>query len=181
MKLQIEKDLTLTQIIEIKISGLSYGINGNFLFQSTGSALIWNGLDQAFIPLDSSITTTSGDTYNIDPFIQYVDENNTHNLRTRYLFVNNDNSTNGADDKQDNESEIFYTDYQWQHNFKHLNLRVTSGTTNELVIARSDLFQGNNNRKNHSLYTQLDKKWNKLNLSFGGYEHFQVTSEEKFL
>ena len=164
-----------------KISGLSYGINGNFLFQSTGSALIWNGLDQAFIPLDSSITTTSGDTYNIDPFIQYVDENNTHNLRTRYLFVNNDNSTNGADDKQDNESEIFYTDYQWQHNFKHLNLRVTSGTTNELVIARSDLFQGNNNRKNHSLYTQLDKKWNKLNLSFGSrYEHFQVTSEEKF-
>ena len=164
-----------------KISGLSYGVNGNFLFQSTGSALIWNGLDQAYIPLDSSITTTSGDTYNIDPFIQYVDENNTHNLRTRYLHVNNDNSTNGSDNKQDNESEIFYTDYQWQHNFKHLNLRVTSGTTNELVIAKSDLFQGNNNRKNHSLYTQLDKKWNKLNLSFGSrYEHFQVTSEEKF-
>ena len=31
------------------------------------------------------------------------------------------------------------------------------------------------------MYTQLDKKWNKLNLSFGSrYEHFQVTSEEKF-
>ena len=164
-----------------KYSGLSYGVNGNFLFQSTGSALIWNGLDQAYIPLDSSVTTTSGNTYNIDPFIQYVDENNTHNLRTRYLFVNNDNSTNGADDKQDNQSEIFYSDYQWQHHFKHLNLRVTSGTTNELVIAKSDLFQGHNSRRNHSLYTQLDKKWNKLNLSFGTrYEHFQVSSEERF-
>ncbi len=164
-----------------RYSGLSYGVNGNFLFQSTGSALIWNGLDQAYVPLDSSVTTTSGNTYNIDPFIQYINENNTHNLRTRYLFVNNDNSTNGADDKQDNQSETFYSDYQWQHHFKHLNLRVTSGTTNELVIAKSDLFQGHNSRKNHSLYTQLDKKWNKLNLSFGTrYEHFQVSSEERF-
>ena len=165
-----------------KISGLSYGLNGNFLFQSTGSAIIWNGLDQAYIPLDSSITTTSGDTYNIDPYIQYVNENNTHNLKTRYLKVINDNNTDGEDNAQDNESETFYSDYQWQHNFKEINLRVTSGTTNEIVLARSDLFQGNNYRSNNSIYTQLDKKWNKLNLSFGGrYEHFKIQSEDKYL
>jgi len=165
-----------------KYSGLSYGINGNFLLQSTGSAIIWNGIDQAYIPLDSSVTTTSGNTYNVDPFIQYVNENNTHNLRTRYLFVNNDNSTNGMDDQQDNQSEIFYSDYQWQHHFKHLNLRVTSGTTNKLVIAKSDLFQGHNSRKNHSLYAQLDKKWGEINLSFGSrYEYFQVSSEQDFI
>ena len=165
-----------------KISGLSYGLNGNFLFQSTGSAIIWNGLDQAYIPLDSSITTTSGDTYNIDPYIQYVNENNTHNLKTRYLKVINDNNTDGEDNAQDNESETFYSDYQWQHNFKEINLRVTSGTTNEIVLARSDLFQGNNYRSNNSIYTQLDKKWNKLNLSFGGrYEHFTIQSEDKYL
>jgi len=55
-----------------KIEGLSYGLNANFLFQSTGSAIIWNGYDQAYIPLDSSVTTTSGDTYNIDPSITYL-------------------------------------------------------------------------------------------------------------
>lgn len=165
-----------------KISGLSYGLNGNFLFQSTGSAIIWNGLDQAYIPLDSSVTTTSGDTYNIDPYIQYVNENNTHNFKSRYLKVINDNSTDGEDNAQDNESETFYSDYQWQHNFKEMNLRVTSGTTNEIVLARSDLFQGNNYRSNNSIYTQLDKKWNKVNLSFGGrYEHFTIKSEDKYL
>ena len=165
-----------------KISGLSYGLNGNFLFQSTGSAIIWNGLDQAYIPLDSSVTTTSGDTYNIDPYIQYVNENNTHNFKSRYLKVINDNSTDGVDNAQDNESETFYSDYQWQHNFKEMNLRVTSGTTNEIVLARSDLFQGNNYRSNNSIYTQLDKKWNKVNLSFGGrYEHFTIKSEDKYL
>ena len=29
-----------------KIEGLSYGLNANFLFQSTGSAIIWNGYDK---------------------------------------------------------------------------------------------------------------------------------------
>ena len=163
-------------------TGLSYGVNANFLYQTTGSAIIWNGLDQAYIPLNNEITNTNGDTYNIDPFIQYVTENNTHNLKTRYLKVINDNSTNGQDDAQDNESETFYSDYQWQHNFKAINLRVTTGTTNEIVLARSDLFQGDNYRKNHSLYTQLDKKWNKVNFSLGTrYEYFKVRSEQKYL
>ena len=165
-----------------KIQGLSYGANGNFLFQSTGSALIWHSLEQAYIPLDSAITTTSGDTYNIDPFITYNRGNNRHSLRTRYLKVINDNSTKGQDDGQDNSSEIFYTDYQWQKNIEKWNLRITTGTTNELVIANSDLFNGNSKRKNHSLYTQIDKKWNRLNLSFGArFEHFSLTSKEKYL
>ena len=163
-------------------TGLSYGVNANFLYQTTGSAIIWNGFDQAYIPLNNEITNTNGDTYNIDPYIQYVTENNTHNLKTRYLKVINDNSTNGKDDAQDNESETFYSDYQWQHNFKSINLRFTNGTTNEIVLARSDLFQGNNYRQNHSLYSQLDKKWNKLNLSLGTrYEYFKVRSEQKYL
>lgn len=165
-----------------KIQGLSYGANGNFLFQSTGSALIWHSLEQAYIPLDSAITTTSGDTYNIDPFITYNRGNNRHSFRTRYLKVINDNSTKGQDDGQDNSSEIFYTDYQWQKNIEKWNLRITTGTTNELVIANSDLFNGNSKRKNHSLYTQIDKKWNRLNLSFGArFEHFRLTSKEKYL
>ena len=165
-----------------KHPGLSYGLNGNFLFQSTGTALIWNGLDQAYIPLDSAITTTNGDTYNIDPSIQYINENNRHSLRTRYLKVINDNSTKGIDNNQDNESEIYYSDYQWQHNLKNSDIRITSGTTNEIVYARSDLFNGNNFRKNHAVYTQIDKKWKKINLSFGTrYEHFTIRSEEKYM
>jgi outer membrane cobalamin receptor len=165
-----------------KISGLNYGINGNFLFQHTGSVMIWKSFEEAYIPLNNEITTTSGDTYNIDPFITYRKGNSRHSLRTRYLKVINDNSTKGKDNNQDNESEIFYTDYQWQKNIEKYNLRITSGITNEIVNARSDLFQGNNIRKNHSLYTQLDKKWDKLNISLGArYEYFSIDSETDHL
>jgi len=160
-----------------KFRGLSYGINGNFLFQSSGSVIIWKSLQEAYIPLDG-ISTTNGDTYNVDPFITYIQGNNRHSLRTRYLKVINDNSTKGEDDNQDNESEIYFSDYQWQKNLEKYNLRITSGTTNEIAYGRAELFQGSNSRKNHSLYTQLDKKWGKLNLSLGTrYEYFSIDSE----
>jgi len=165
-----------------KITGLSYGLNSNFLFQTSGSVLIWKSLDEAYIPLGNEITTTNGDTYNIDPFVTYIDGANRHSLKTRYLKVINDNSTKGEDNNQDNESEIYYSDYQWQKNIEKHRLRITTGTTNEIVYGRSDLFQGNNSRKNHSLYTQLDKKWNRLNLSLGArYEMFSIDSETMHL
>ena len=165
-----------------KIEGLSFGLNGNFLFQTTGSAIVWDGFDRAYLPLNNEITNTNGDTYNIDPFITYLIGNNRHSLKTRYLKVVNDNSTKGQDDGQDNESETFYSDYQWQKNFEKYNLRITTGTTNEIVYARSDLFQGDNTKKNHSIYTQLDKKIGRLNLSFGGrFEHFKVGSEKEYI
>lgn len=165
-----------------RIKGLSFGLNSNFLFQSSGSVLIWKNLDEAYIPLGDEITTTNGDTYNIDPSITYIKGENRHSVRTRYLKVINDNSTKGEDNGQDNESETYYSDYQWQKNIEKYKLRITSGTTNEIVYARSDLFQGNNSRKNHSLYTQLDKKWTRLNISFGArYEAFSIDSETEHL
>ena len=162
------------------IEGLSYGLNANFLFQTTGSAIIWDGLDRAYIPLDDEITTTNGDTYNIDPFITYLNGNNRHSFKTRYLKVINDNSTKEDDAGQDNQAESYYSDYQWQKKIEKYNLRITSGTTNEIVYADSDLFNGKNYKTNHSLYTQLDKKWNRLNISLGArYESFSLHSDDK--
>ena len=162
-----------------RIKGLSYGANGNFLFQSSGSVMIWKSLEEAYAPLADEITTTNGDTYNIDPFITFSKRNNRHSLKTRYLKVINDNSTKGQDNAQDNRSQIYYADYQWQKSLEKNQLRITSGITNEIVHATADLFQGNNYRKNHALYTQLDKKWGKLNLSLGArYEYFSIDSEK---
>ena len=164
-----------------KIEGLSYGINANFLSQSSGSTIIWNGLDAAYIPLDESITRTTGDTYNIDPFMTYIKGNNRHSLRTRYLSVKNNNLTDGVDVGQNNSANNYYTDYQWQKNIKKYKLRITSGTTNEKVNADSDLFSGKNYKINNSLYTQLDKKCNRLNISLGArYESFRLHSEDKY-
>tara|TARA_B100000767_G_scaffold259235_1_gene268828 strand:+ start:821 stop:3238 length:2418 start_codon:yes stop_codon:yes gene_type:complete len=165
-----------------KIQGLSYGVNVNFLNQSSGSTIIWNGLDEAYIPLDSSITTTIGNTHNIDPFITYIKGNNRHSLKTRYLNVTNNNLTNGVDIGQSNSAITHFTDYQWQKNIKQYKIIITSGITNEKVDANSDLFSGKYSKTNQSIYTQIDKKWNRLNISLGArYEIFNLSSENNNL
>ncbi|MBL6872548.1 MAG: TonB-dependent receptor [Flavobacteriales bacterium] len=168
-----------------KIEGLSYGVNANFLFNETASALIWQSYDEAYIPLDSSVTKTSGDVYNIDPFITYVNPNNgdKHNLRTRYMRVINDNDTKDDPDGQDNESSTYYTEYQYQKTIEPLRLNWTSGLMNEYVDAEADLFNGKNFRLNNAIFTQLDKKFgNRINLSFGArYEQFKLETSELYL
>jgi len=164
-----------------KIKGLSFGLNANLLSQSSGSQLIWNGLDSAYWPLNSETTTTTGESYNIDPSVIYRKGNNRHSLRTRYLNVVNNNLTNNIDVGQSNSSKIYYADYQWQKNLKKINLRITSGITYESVIANSDLFNGESQRKNNSFYAQIDKKWGKINISLGArYEAFKLHSEQKY-
>ena len=163
------------------IEGLSYGINGNFLLQEAGNILLWNGFDQAYIPLDSAVSSTKSTTSNIDPFIYYLKGNNRHSLRARYLNVNNDNSTAGKDSGQDNAAKTYYADYQWQKKIEQYNLRITTGISKEIVIANSDLFNGKSSRTNNAIYTQLNKKWGKLNLSAGArYESFALHSDVKY-
>jgi len=165
-----------------KIEGLSFGLNTNILLQSSGSVIIWQGLDQAFIALDSAVTTTKSKTYNIDPFITYLKGNNRHALKTRYLKVLNDNSTSGNDSGQDNEARTYYTDYQWQKNIKESKFRLTLGITNEMVYVSSDLFNGESNRINNAIYTQIDQKYGRLNISLGArYESFRLKSEKKYI
>ena len=164
-----------------KIDGLSYGVNGNFLFNNTASALIWQSYDQGFIPMDSAVTTTSGDVYNLDPYITYINtrNNDKHSLRTRYMKVINDNSVKGIDNGQDNQSETYYSEYQYQKNIEGWRLNWTSGIMNEIVDAKAELFNGRNYRINNAFFSQLDKKFGeRLNLSAGArYEQFSLQSE----
>ena len=145
-----------TRYKDQKIEGLSYGINGNFLFNNVGSALIWESYDQGYIPLDSNATLTAGNVFHIDPFITYVNgTNDKHYLRTRYMKVVNDNSTNDEDTGQDNQSQTYYTEYQYQKTLEKLGLNWTNGIMNELVQAKSDLFNGKNNKLNTAIFSQM--------------------------
>ncbi|MBL6662980.1 MAG: TonB-dependent receptor [Flavobacteriales bacterium] len=167
-----------------KVEGLSYGINANFLFNETASALIWESYESAYIPLDSAVTKTSGDVYNIDPFITYVNpkSGDKHRLRTRYMRVINDNETKDDPDGQDNQSTTYYAEYQYQKNLESLGINWTSGLMNEYVDAVAELFNGTNYRLNNAVFTQLDKKLGKrINLSLGArYEQFMLKTSELY-
>ena len=167
-----------------KVEGLSYGLNANFLFNETASALIWESYESAYIPLDSSVTKTSGDVYNIDPFITYVNpkSGDKHRLKTRYMRVINDNETKDDPDGQDNQSTTYYAEYQYQKNLESLGINWTSRLMNEYVDAVAELFNGTNYRLNNAVFTQLDKKLGKrINISVGArYEQFMLKTSELY-
>ena len=174
-----------TRYKDQKIEGLTYGLNANILKNETATALIWQNYETAYIPLDSSVTKTSGDVYNIDPFITYLNPKNqdSHQIKSRYMHVTNDNSTKNNTDGQDNKSQTYYIEYQYQKKIESLKLNWTSGVVYEYVNAKSKLFQGNNFRENVALFTQLDKKiGERINLSAGArYEQFSLTAGQYYV
>lgn len=173
-----------TRYKDQKVEGLTYGLNANFLKNETASALIWQDYETAYIPLDSSVTKTSGDVYNIDPFITYKNprNNDSHQIKSRFMHVVNDNSTKNNKDGQDNKSDTYYVEYQYQKRIEKLKLNWTSGAVYEYVNAKSKLFQGNNFRENVAIFTQLDKKiGNRINVSAGArYEQFSLTAGQYY-
>lgn len=168
-----------------KVEGLSFGINSNFLFNTTASALIWQSYDEAYIPLDSSVTKTSGDVYNIDPYITYVNptNNDKHRLQSRYMKVINDNETKNDPTGQDNQSTTYYLEYQYQKTYESIQLNWTSGVLTEYVDAEAELFNGKNFRLNNAIFTQLDKKMGqRINLSLGArFERFGLKTSESYV
>ncbi len=179
-----------------KVPGLSYGVNTNWLIGSSVSTLLWentgNGL---YAPYNGSATKTNQVVGNLDPFITYVTPNGqTHSVKTRWHNLDNDNDTRSAENpeggaNQDNYSDFYYSEYQYQRNLDSLgikNFNLTAGVMSMFTYSEAQLYAGENlNGKNEAsnlaTYLQLDKKvGNRLNLSAGvRYEHFTINSQNQ--
>ena len=179
-----------------KVPGLSYGVNTNWLIGSSVSTLLWentgNGL---YAPYNGSATKTNQLVGNLDPFITYVTPNGqTHSVKTRWHNLDNDNDTRSAENpeggaNQDNYSDFYYSEYQYQRNLDSLgikNFNLTAGIMSMFTFSEAQLYagenpDGKNEASNLATYLQLDKKvGNRLNLSAGiRYESFKINSHEQ--
>lgn len=191
-----------------KVSGLSYGLNGNFMRSSKNFSLVWNnkaaapytyvvpaGVDSAayvhalfnssdgiYRAYPGTMTLTEITTFYIDPFINYLTRRGIrHTLRSRVLYSDNNNSNN-----QSNRSTTFFGEYQIQRTFEKIyNLSMAAGVSGSYSKSQSQVFvggnpSGDNNMKNLSMYMQLDKKfWKILNLSLGVRgEYYQINKQD---
>lgn len=179
-----------------KVQGLSYGVNTNWLIGSSISTLLWdNTTNGLYAPYNGSATMTNQIVGNLDPFITYVTPNGqTHSVKTRWHNLDNDNDTRSAENpdggaNQDNFSDFYYSEYQYQRNFDSLgikNFNLTAGVMNMFTLSEAQLYagenpDGKNEASNLATYLQLDKKvGNRLNLSAGlRYENFRINSQEQ--
>jgi outer membrane cobalamin receptor len=169
-----------------KISGLNYGLNGNFMRSSKNFSLVWQSTEKdqsgRYRSYPGTMTLTEITTFYLDPFVNYVTSRGVqHIFRSRILFNNSDNSNN-----QSVRSTVFFGEYQIQRTFEKMKgLNVIAGAAGSYTGSKSEIFVGGdssgvNNSKNFSLYMQLDQKFFKVvNVSIGVRgEYFQINDTE---
>lgn len=170
-----------------KHTGLSYGINFNFMYSRGAGSNIWlNGTTGLFRPMGGAITRTIQTTYNIDPFITYSGEKGSrHTFRGRLFHQDNANDNN-----QENLNYVAFTEYQYAKRFAVIkDFTFTTGIMNQYTYGEANLYSANesgdgiNTALNTAGYLQLDKKfWNRLNINGGvRLEYFRVNDRESEL
>ncbi|MCX7650712.1 MAG: TonB-dependent receptor [Flavobacteriales bacterium] len=174
-----------------KIEGLAWGINGNFLLGRSVSGLIWEDYGpNLFRFLDGAATRTLQTIISVDPFLTYQGKKGTsHSLRTRYFYVNNNNTGNRA-----NASTVFFAEYQTRIAFPKIkDFYIIPGIMTSYTLGKAQLYAGKpplppagynqvqedrirTSALNSAAYVQLEAKlWKRLTLVGGGrLEYFQV-------
>jgi len=184
-----------TRVRNKKIDGLTYGINGNFMYNENAETYFWYDADtNQYRAYPGALSHFKQFTFFVDPFIKYFNKNgNSHSLRNRIYYGNTD-----ANNNQSNRYMTVYNDYQHTHRFQKVKeLVMVMGITNIYSHSYGKVFSGvldslgttaaNQNgefsSENLSVYAQLEKKfWDRLSLLAGGrWEYYQIagTTENK--
>ncbi|HRO76107.1 MAG TPA: TonB-dependent receptor [Crocinitomicaceae bacterium] len=163
--------------INKKVKGLTYGINGNAMYNKTTQAYAW--LDDSaglYKSYPGALFLMNQRMLNLDPYIKYMAENGVnHSLNTRVYFSDSKMSNN-----QEYSGTLYYAEYQAHKRFKSIDLSVVGGMVANLATSKSILYatagKPLNLNENYAAFVQIDKKmWHILNLSGGvRYEYFQT-------
>lgn len=148
-----------------KVEGLAYGLNMNFMQVEGAQFLLWLDGDEGVYRVNESWDQEFINTrVNIDPYITYFSpKGSRHSLKTRFF-----NTRNRFNTDQDNEDNLFFAEYQYQKQLVN-NITWTSGVTGTYIESFSEIYGDVNHfGRSCAVYSQLDKKLNRLSLSLGG-------------
>ena len=184
-----------------KVTGLSYGINGNAMLNKTNMPLAWlNDSSGLFRSYPGAVLLENQTYFNLDPFIKYDAGNGvTHSLQTRVFHTDDEVTGNkltgdtltgvsrSHGDTVSNQSThgtVYYAEYQLQKKYANLDATFTGGVVANIATSRSQIYDSsgtpNNRVTNLAGYVQIDKKaWDVLNLSGGvRYEYYQTNNQQ---
>jgi iron complex outermembrane receptor protein len=177
-----------TRVRNKKIEGLTYGINGNFMYNENAETYFWYDADtNQYRAYPGALSHFKQFTFFVDPYVKYFNsKGNSHSLRNRIYYGNTD-----ANNNQSNRYLTVYNDYQHTQRFKEVKeLVMVVGITNTYSHSYGKVFSGildslgttaaNQNgeysSENLAVYAQLEKKfWDRLSLLVGGrWEYYQI-------
>ena len=160
-----------------RTKGLSLGINMNYMQLKNTSFFLWQNADSgAWRQNPDAISHNSGYRINLDPYFLFFNKKGSkYSLKLRYY-----RQTNGFTDdpEKNNNSDIYYGDYQYQRNYKGKH-NLTAGISGSYSNSQAKLF-GQHYGVNVSLYAQYDARlFKKLSVSLGVRgEYFRIDTAQ---
>lgn len=180
---EFEKNFRLnfgTRVRTVRVEGLTYGLNGNFMYSKNTQAFFWMDADSnIFRSYPGAITNFADFQFYLDPYIKYFGSKGaSHSLKNRFYY-----SSNGADNDQSTMSYFLYNEYQFSKMFKKIgNLVVNTGIMNLYAYSYGKVFSGAfgeagaKSSDNLAIYFQLEKKFFKIVTISGGarWEYYKM-------
>ncbi|MCX6245695.1 MAG: TonB-dependent receptor [Bacteroidetes bacterium] len=184
-----------TRVRNKKIEGLTYGINGNGMYNDNSENYFWYDADSGlYRSYPGALSHFKQFSFYVDPYIKYFNKNgNSHSFRNRVYYGNTD-----ANNDQSNRFITVYDEYQHTHKFKKAgDLIMVVGITNIYSHSYGKVFSGiladngtttaNQNgefdSENLAVYAQFEKQFfNRLTILLGGrweYYHIADLTENK--
>jgi iron complex outermembrane receptor protein len=177
-----------TRVRSKKVAGLSYGLNGNFMFNENAETYFWYDSDtNIYRSFPGSLSRFKTFTFYVDPFLKYYARNgDVHSLKNRVYYLNTEGLYN-----QSNMNVTVFNEYQYTHKFKKVgDMILVAGAMNIYSYAYGKVFSGTlsadgtptsgengtYNSDNFAVYAQLEKKFfNRLSVLFGArYEYYHL-------
>lgn len=148
----------------------TYQLTASGLWSETGDALLWNGYDQVYVPLDSQATRTKGVDFIVDPQVTFTG-GGVHKLRGRFMVINN--NAQSEETNYYNASRMGYAEYTWQQSIDKLQL--LAGGNAQYGRSNSEIFGGTHNVAGQALFLQADYKLKWATVTAGlRYEGMQL-------
>ena len=161
-----------------KITGLDFGVNGNFMYNKSSTVFAW--LDDTanfYRAYPGAVLLSNNTTFYLDPFVNfYSDMGFKHEFTNRIMYTNNE-----ANNDQSTRSLFVYNNYQFGKSFKNLgNLDLIVGVSSQYTFSHANLYQASGSADNYiwnsSAFLEIEKKvGNILNFSAGvRLENYQI-------
>jgi len=159
-----------------QIRGLAYGMNGNFMYSKSSTAMAWlDDTTNFYRAYPGAVLLGTHLTWYLDPFISYYTGMGSKHKFSNRIFVSDNDMIND----QSNNVFMLYNQYQYSKSFSNLgNLEFIGGAASSFTRSNANMYATSGSPVNYlwnmSLFMELEKKFgNALTLSGGmRIEHF---------
>ena len=177
-----------TRIRNKKVDGLTYGLNGNFMYSDNSQTFFWYDADtNIYRSYPGALSHFKEFTFFVDPYIKYYNKNgNSHSFKNRVYYGNTQ-----ANNDQTNSYLTLYSEYQYTKKFKRLGgMVLVAGLMNTFSHSYGQVFSGilaadstttagefgTYESENFAVYMQFEKRFiDRLTILVGGrWEYYQI-------